>query len=283
MTFVELVVVTALLVVLGGAVLGISLESGRAEKFAERGMKATAAGQGILRTLAGDVRAAVRLFAAGAEGGPYTDVFDVTGLGAQRRCDIYRFVCWYLQPLPGKDPKVDPDAFELVRWVSEPTADLDQVEAVTEPVQREALLLHLYHGSNPTEPDAPYPPVRLLWRRGRAFSAAFQRVSAAGAIEPVPPGFKVPADPTRSQFEILGPRGMAVAANSAGAERGLARWALRTDAGAGFPHGFEIQVVGPASARQVLYHLVLTVRRLASAGELRSFAQFTGVATARDL
>ena len=37
---------------------------------------------------------------------------------------------------------------------------------------------------------------------------------------------------------------------------GVSRYAVESTSGAGFPHGFEIQVVGPSAARQVLIHMI---------------------------
>src|SRR5690606_33797617 len=62
-----------------------------------------------------------------------------------------------------------------------------------------------------------------------------------------------------SDAGLLFYRHHSVATNYAQANQGVCRFGLRNDTGTGFPHGFELQIVGPASARQVLTHLT-TVR-----------------------
>jgi hypothetical protein len=46
-----------------------------------------------------------------------------------------------------------------------------------------------------------------------------------------------------------------VATNYAKTQMGVGRFGIMTMSGGGFPHGFEVQIVGSPAARQVLLHL----------------------------
>ncbi len=212
-----------------------------------------------------------------------TDVFDLTGSGELRRTNVYRLVVWYLRPIPGSDPGKRIGSLDFVRWVSVPLADRNQVEEISDPGQRTALLVHLFNGDNPQDPALPFPPVRHLWRPGDPFPSAFLVVDSGGTTNAVPPGFELAMDPKRTRNGLLAHRGLAVASNLAGEEHGIARWSIRSDTGSGFPHGFESKILGPASARQVLLHFVLVSRRGEVPSELRNWADFQGLAETRDL
>ena len=66
-----------------------------------------------------------------------------------------------------------------------------------------------------------------------------------------------------SRANLLSYRHHSVATNYARDAMRVGRFSVRDDAGDGFPHGFEVQVVGPTSARQLMVHLVVvsTARR----------------------
>ena len=57
---------------------------------------------------------------------------------------------------------------------------------------------------------------------------------------------------------LLADRHHSIATNFAPPGHGVASYGLVDATGDGFPHGFEVQVVGPSSARQTLLHLVVT-------------------------
>lgn len=211
-----------------------------------------------------------------------TDTFDLNeGAGEVEnvRVAIYRIHAYYLHARQGADPAQSIDGLDLVRWVSEPLADRMQIEAIAEPAKKERLLVHLYGGTNPDNPLFPYPPVRLLWQPGEEFGQAFRIIRESGQIDNVEHDFVVPADQRRTK-QLLTHLGMSVASNLAGDVRGIGKFGIVQDVGAGFPHGFEVQIVGPAAARQVLAHLTVVSN---DEGRHRAWLDLTGVAETRDL
>ena len=173
------------------------------------------------------------------------------------RSNIYRIVAWYLVEIPGKDSASEVAAFDLVHWVSEALVDRDQVDKIVDPLEKDRLLIHLFAGSNPEEPQLPYAPTRHLWKLAANFDAAFAEFDENAVIQPVPEDFKIPMSPTRSRSQHLGFKRLALSSNVAGSRRGLARFGIQDNTGDGFPHGLEIQLIGPVSARQVLIHMTL--------------------------
>lgn len=212
-----------------------------------------------------------------------TDSFDLNeGMGSPAvvRIDVYRLISYYLHKRPGKDPHRDFDGLDLVRWVSEPLIDRNQVEVIQDPGKRTALLAHLYRGSNPDNPLFPYPPARLLWRPGADFGVAFEKIQADGTTTPAPRDFRVPPDRRITRPGLLQHLRLSVAPNIGGAPRGLGKFGIVDNTGDGFPHGFETQTVGPASARQVLVHLTVVSNQQ---GRRRAWLDLQGVSSARDL
>ncbi len=212
-----------------------------------------------------------------------TDRFDRSGGGDFVRTDVYRFILYSLRLIPGKDPNRDLNAFDLVRWVSAPVADLSQIESIADPLEQEAVCAHLYAGTNPEEPSFPFAPVRYLWRPGEDFLLAFEMIQSDGKRNPVASGFQVPRDAQKSTLNLLSARNLAIASNISGAPRGIGAFGLLDSSGDGFPHGFETQIVGPASARQVLAHLVFVNDARAKDNSKRVWINFQTVVETRDL
>ncbi len=209
------------------------------------------------------------------------DTCDVGTLSPELlRTDIFRFVCYYLRSIPGMDPKQDPDSLDLVKWVSQPMADWTQIEAVSDPTKRQKLLLHLYAGENIQSSDFPYPPVRFLWRQGDPVGSAFAKIASDGSIQAQGAGFVFPIDLNRSKEQLMTSSNFAIVSNVAEARRGLARFGVVDTSGAGFPHGFEVQAIGPASARQILVHLTTVSRGIL---KHRTWVDLHGVSETRDL
>ncbi len=211
------------------------------------------------------------------------DVFDLhEGQGSKKlvRTDLYQILCYYLRKMPGADLQNEVEGLDLVRWVSPPLINREQVDEIADPDELRALLLHLFAGTNPKSPAFPFRPAKLLWRIGSPFASAFAVVDGAGDFADVAPGFKLPPDPSVSRGKTLAPLGESIATNVASPVRGVAKFALVTTAGDGFPHGLETQIIGSASARQVLTHLTLVTR---NARPLRAWIDLQAVAETRDL
>ena len=209
-----------------------------------------------------------------------TSNYVVDALGTKHRVDVYRLHALYLVAMPNFDPQNSVDGLELAHWVSEPLVDWGQVEQLGDATKEQLLLQQLYSGANPDEPSRPWAPARTLWRPGSEFSQAFASVQNDGTRLPIPPGWRVPMSAKRSVRGRLGSVGLSVAANAAGSARGLGRFGIVDTTDSGFPHGFETQVIGPASARQVLVHLTLVN---SPNRKQRSWFDLVGVAETRDL
>lgn len=210
-----------------------------------------------------------------------TDSFEVAP-GETVRTNIYRIVAWYLTKIPGKNHMVDNDAFDLIHWVSEPLVDWDSVDKVTDPAKKLVLLDHLYNGTNVGEPTFPYPTARLLWRHGQDdWTTAFNVILADYSTAPPPGGWKIPVNQDSSQMDgLLSYKRMAIASNVAGGARGVHRYGSWFDAGDGYPHGLEVQIIGPASARQVLLHLTICSQ---TDGSDQAYMDLQGIVDTRDL
>jgi hypothetical protein len=163
---------------------------------------------------------------------------------AHRIC-TYRLVCYYLTD-DGGGSRLD-----LARFVSVRVADVAQLEAVTTASDRAEILRVL-------AADTDGSAVRWLWRPGETPAAGILRIdSATGAMRA---GMRLPADAEHSVARVLSSDRFSVATNATDATDdtdGVGRLAFRSSAHGGFPHGFELQFGGPASARQMELHLTL--------------------------
>jgi len=92
--------------------------------------------------------------------------------------------------------------------------------------------------------------------------------------------WEIESDPAQSSANLLSYRHHSVATNFARAAMGVARYGLTDPADGGFPHGFEIQLVGPSSARQVMVHLVIVSTN--NRGQ-RAWSDLTSLIDVRDL
>ena len=57
---------------------------------------------------------------------------------------------------------------------------------------------------------------------------------------------------------LLSYRHHSIASNYSQGSFGVGRYGVQSLAGDGFPHGFEVMVVGPSAARQILIHMVIS-------------------------
>jgi hypothetical protein len=160
---------------------------------------------------------------------------------AHRIC-TYRLVCYYLTD------DVDGSRLELASFVSVRVADAAQLEAVTTASDRAEISRVLASGTDGSA-------VRWLWRPGATPAEGILRIdSETGATRT---GMRLPADAEHSVARVLSSDRFSVATNAANETVGVGRLALRSPEHGGFPHGFELQFAGPASARQMELHLTL--------------------------
>lgn len=179
------------------------------------------------------------------------------------RIDVYRIVGYYLKAENGGPNPQVPWGLNLVKWVSEPMASAEQIDAITDPTDQAEVLEHLRTAS-PDIDGNTHSPLNLVWLLGADPTAAgtFRQIVSPGTMVSTAQSPRTPSTWEIMRAENLCSPGRlyyryhSVASNYARANQGVGTFGLRDDANHGFPHGFEVQVIGPASARQVLIHLV---------------------------
>lgn len=176
--------------------------------------------------------------------------------------DVHRWVHYYLTP-EGAGPQPGcAHGLNLVRFLSEPMADAEQVAAI--PVADRAEVLQHLRTATPDAGGTVRDPVRLVWNRAPAAGESlFQEILSNGSLTSSPSTgtWKVRSaeGPSRG---ILSYRHHSVATNfcrfdGEQSAAGVARWCMPSFVGMGFPHGFEVKVGGPSSGRKVAVNLVL--------------------------
>ena len=184
----------------------------------------------------------------------------ITGTGATRRADMYRMVYYYLSPVT-QTIGAKPTSLRLVKWVSREFADYKQVKAITT-TEVASFVMDLYEYG-----------VRHLWvprndPDGVGPDGAFFAIDEFGSISALPESsFTIPtgigADGNvmvKSVIDNLGRGVAAIAWNNSANFRTpdiVPKFAQGNSVGAGFPHGMEVQIIGPTGARQVLVRLVM--------------------------
>ena len=112
--------------------------------------------------------------------------------------------------------------------------------------------------------DTVHDAVKLVWL-GRApvnDPGTLREIDATGVLSMTPmpsrgATWRIFPEIRLCDPDILIYRHHSVASNFAQANMGVGRFSMQSELNGGFPHGFEIQVIGPPSARQVMVHLTL--------------------------
>lgn len=216
----------------------------------------------------------------------WTDEVQVSS-GNRYRTDIYRLVYYYLAvqgrgPAPGSSIGLD-----LCRWMSEPLIDGHQIDDITDPFDRDEVLEHLYNRTPDVLGEVRRSRAEVVWYLGEdpTVAGTFRQVDANGYLSDKAGASRggkwtILRDPIWSMDGLLSHRHFSVATNHALGSIGVSRFSVMDDAGDGFPHGFEVQCIGPSSARQVLIQLCLVSTwrsHLPAASTVRS------IVTCRDL
>jgi len=184
------------------------------------------------------------------------------------RVDVYRFAAVYLKNREPGSPLSRPDGLDLVLFRSEPLADWSQVSDVPDPIERERLVTGLRDDRG----------VRLLIDTRLDLASAFAEIDPSGIIDPHPPSLVIKANPVKGRMSLFPLRHLSVATNAAPKQHGVGRLSPRLNTGAGFPHGFEVRVIGTASSRRIFAHLTVALRKRQD----RFYADLDSVAVARD-
>jgi len=176
--------------------------------------------------------------------------------------DVSRWVYYYLAPEDGGPDPSHSIGINIVHWISEPLIDASSIDRITDSDDQKEVLLHLFNAT-PDADGISHDPAEVVWERGALPSVAgtLRHIdSSDGTLSDTP---LIPrADPWSivgrddSLTGLLSYRHHSVASIYSRDSFGVSRYAVEDATGAGFPHGFEIQVVGPSAARQVLIHLV---------------------------
>lgn len=192
----------------------------------------------------------------------WTDRFR-TSSGAEFMTDVYRLVHYYMASEGGGPTPGSAVGLNLVRFLSEPLIDGGQIDRITVDTDREELLVHLATAT-PDLSGATRAPAELVWNRGGLATAVgtLRQIDAdTGMLSDTP---MAPRAATWSILpaldgveDLLAIRHHSVATVYAPTALGVGRFGLVDETAPGYPHGFEVQVVGPTAARQVLLHLVI--------------------------
>lgn len=192
----------------------------------------------------------------------WTDEFQVS-TGTIYRIDVYRIERYYLTAVRGGPAAGKPDGLNLCHWVSEPLADGNQLDRITNATDVQEILEHL-NTSTPDRSGTVHDAVKLVWL-GRApvnDPGTLREIDATGVLSMTPmpsrgATWRIFPEISLCDPDILIYRHHSVASNFAQANMGVGRFSMQSELNGGFPHGFEIQVIGPPSARQVMVHLTL--------------------------
>jgi type II secretory pathway pseudopilin PulG len=222
------------------------------------------------------------LFARHAWAATYT----ATGSGLPYQVDVHRIVLYYpaaegAGPQPGT-----PIGLNLAKWVSEPLVDGQGIDRITDPADQAEILRNLLLQA-PDDNGVVHPSAEVVWLRGEdpSLAGTLRHIQSSGTLANTPQApraapWQVLRDPTWSIDGMLQYRHYSLATIYAPSGWGVGRFSVVSTAGSGFPHGFEVQLIGPTSARQLLIRLVLTSNN--NAGH-KAFAAAQAVMDARDI
>lgn len=176
--------------------------------------------------------------------------------------DVYRWVYYYLSPEDGGPNPSHSIGLNIVRVVSEPLIDAGSIDRITDPTDQAEVLMHLFN-STPDAAGVTHDKAEVVWVRGGlpSVTGTFRHTDESDGslsddpLDPRPDPWNVLRRDS-SITGLLSYRHHSVASIYSRDSFEVSRYAIESTAGAGFPHGFEIQVVGPSAARQVLIHLV---------------------------
>ncbi|MHC5063376.1 MAG: hypothetical protein ACYTG5_05325 [Planctomycetota bacterium] len=193
----------------------------------------------------------------------WTDEFQVTS-GNSYRVDIYRLQGYYMSQEDGGPQPGSATGMNLVRFTSEPLADGNQIERISDPTDRIEFLQHLLNQTPDLFGDV-HDRTQVAWKVGQdpADTDTLRQIMSDGSLSdssvaPRTAGtWQIHPDPAQTSGSMLFYRHHSVATNYAPGVMGVGSYGIIDNTGDGFPHGFEVQIIGPAAARQILLHLTL--------------------------
>lgn len=185
------------------------------------------------------------------------------------RVDLYRFVAVYLTNKESGSPLDRPDGLDLVLFRSELIANWPEVSEVSDPGEQVRLLLALRNDRG----------IRFLIDPRKPIDNGFAEIDSFGEIDALPSmPLEINASPVKGRTSLFPQPYFSVATNASPPKYGVGRLSPRLNTGSGFPHGFEIRVVGTAKSRQVFSHLTVVLRK----GRERYYADLDSAIVTRD-
>jgi type II secretory pathway pseudopilin PulG len=176
--------------------------------------------------------------------------------------DVYRWVYYYLAPEDGGPDPSHPIGLNIVRIVSEPLIDAASIDRITDPLDQAEVLLHLFNATADAN-GVTHDAAEVVWVRGAlpSVTGTFRHIdSSDGSLSDSPLSPRPdPWSVLRMDNEVVGLlsyRHHSIASIYSQESFGVGRYGLESTSGEGFPHGLEVQVVGPSAARQILIHMV---------------------------
>ncbi len=178
------------------------------------------------------------------------------------RIPIYRFHAYsIIEPKEGTEAEAI-GAYNFSMWTSEPLADGLRVDKIGDATDQLEVLQHL--GAASADVDGKtHNPTRLVWKVG----GDPRQAGVFRFIDPLTSpalfdfasfsAIKIQPDARASRVDLLNFRGLGLAANDSPRRAGVAAFSQIDNEGDGFPHGFEVQITGPSSAREILLRMVI--------------------------
>lgn len=181
---------------------------------------------------------------------------------------VYSFVVYYLTLRAQESVGNSPDSLDLIRWNSQAVADYSQVMEFPDLIEDGGL--KCYPREQVVQNFVSTYGSEFLWVSGEELGQAFYRCYPDGTIENFPEAandMQIPMDRYDGIFERLEGgganfiHGATVFKNRGdlGFELGpiVPQFGIADATGDGFPHGFEVQIVGPSGARELMIRLAL--------------------------
>lgn len=182
--------------------------------------------------------------------------------------DVYRLVHYY-PAVNGAGPQSgSPFGLNLIKWVSEPLVDGDQIDKITDSTDQAEVLSDLINQAADDD-GIVHPRVEVVWLRGEdpTVTGTLRHIQSSGSLSDNPQApraspWAILRDERWSSNSLLSHRHHSIATNFAPASFRVGVFSVVDNTGDGFPHGLETQIVGPSAARQLLVRLVLTSTNL---------------------
>jgi hypothetical protein len=200
---------------------------------------------------------------------PYS--FTAPSNGKTYRISVFRLLAYYVSDR-GSPVASGLSRFDFVRWESEAFADYIALSTISDATARGELVVDMLKTGG----------IHYAWDPTQTADAAFFELDSDVATGSMG-GFPIPSSTKteRRPKGYYGWRNAALAANNGiiGSEASVPKFAQMDATGLGFPHGFEVKVVGPSGARKIKVRVV--AERMMKSRVMRRASE--SIATMRDI